>query len=210
MPFLHDPFTGEAGITALNLHAPAVGSTWVAMQTISGGSANPMRVQPNAGDPYCEAPSGVAWWRNLAVPPTPDYRVTVSMVRSGFGGNNSGALGRIAADGTFYKLEINEYSNQLRLLRLNDWVETVLGTYSFTPTNGSHAVELEMIGNAIKAYLSTVERISVVDSTPLTAAGYAGMCLSGPGMGFLGKSITAENLGVVPSAGMRRAMMGIG
>ena len=207
MPFLSDAFTGESGVTALNLHAPTgVGGTYAARQTISGGSANPMRIQPNSGDPYVEANSGVAWWTNSAAPPTADYSVTLVMNRAGFGGNHNGAMGRFASEGTFYQLEINEYANQLRLIRYNAWTGTVLGTYGFAPGDGNHTVQLEMVGDVIKGYLGGVERISVTDSSPLTSAGLAGLCLGG----FRAKSISADNIGVVASAGLRRSLLGIG
>jgi hypothetical protein len=207
MPFLSDAFTGEGGVTALNLHTPTVaGLAWDERQTISGGSANPMRIQPNSGDPYVEAQSGVAWWRNLAVPPTPDYYIELVLNRSGFGGNNNGAIGRMTAQGTFYKLELNEYSNQLRLLRINAWTETSLAVYAFTPGDGNHTLRLEMVGDVIKGYLAAVERINVTDGSPITGAGFAGMCLGG----HRAKSIVAENLGAAASGGIRRSLLGIG
>lgn len=204
MPFLSDDFTGESGVTTLSAHTPTGGGgTYAARQTISGGSANAMRIQPNAGDPYVETiSSAIGWWTNGAVPPTADYDVTVVLNRSGFSGNHNGVIGRFASEGTFYQLEINEYASpsQLRLVRYNAWAQTVLpgGTYNYSPGDGNHTLKLEMIGAVIKGYLNGVERINVTDSSPLTAAGLAGLCLSGA----RAKSISANNLGTTPKAAM--------
>jgi hypothetical protein len=194
MSFLNDLFD-EASTTALDAHTPnpGPGGTWAAMQTVSGGSINPMRIPAGAG--YAEAQSGTAYWRNSATPPTADYSVEGVIQRSGFGGGANGVLGRFTGQGTHYRLELNEYANQLRLILLNAWSSSVLGTYAWSPSDGTYTIRLEMIGSAIKGYLGGVERISVTD-TAISAAGLAGISLEGHRM----LSIDAVNLGTAPSA----------
>jgi hypothetical protein len=201
MSFLNDLFN-EASTTALDVHVPDLGGTWSAMQTISGGSANPMRIPAGAG--YAEANAGDAYWRNSAVAPTADYYVEAVINRSGFGGGKNGPIGRFASEGSHYRVELNEYANQLRIIRMNAWTDSVIGTpYAWSPSNGDFTVRLEMVGDVIKAYLDGVERISVTDPSPLSAAGKAGIALGG----HRAKSIDAVNLGVVQSPLLKIMLM---
>jgi hypothetical protein len=191
MSFLNDLFN-EASTTALDVHVPDLGGTWAAMQVVNGGSMNPMRIPAGAG--YAEAHAGVAWWRNLATPPTADYYVEAVTQRAGFGGGPNGPVGRFATQGSFYRLELNEYANELRLLKVVSWSDTVLDTFAWSPADGSYTLRLEMIGAEIKGFMNGVERVGATD-TALTAAGKAGISLEG----HRALSIDAVNLGAVQS-----------
>lgn len=205
MSFLNDLFD-EASTTALSSHTPnpGPGGSWSAMQTVSGGSANPMRIPAGAG--YAEAYSGDAWFRNSAAPPTADYYVEAVVERTGFSGYNNGPMGRFTSQGTFYHLRLNEYQTRLELVRVNAWAETLLGSYAWSPSNGTYTFKLQMVGAAIKGYLDGVERISATDGSPISSAGYAGIALGG----LLGHSIDAVNLGATPKASFHYFRMAAG
>lgn len=198
MSFLNDIFD-EASLTALDAHTPnpGPGGTWAAMQTISGGSANPMRIPASSG--YVEANSGQAYWRNSATPPTADYYVEAVVVRSVYSGVRNGPIGRFTMEGTHYRLELNELGNALYLIRMNAWSPTVLDDFAWSPSNGTYTLRLEMIGAEIKGYMNGVERVSATDGSPITGAGFAGLSLEG----MVANSIDAVNLGAAPSALMK-------
>jgi hypothetical protein len=195
MSFLNDLFD-EASTTALDAHTPnpGPGGTWAAMQTISGGSANPMRI--SAGTGYAEIYSGQAYWRNNATPPTADYHVEAIVQRTAYSDVRNGPIGRFTVEGTHYRLELNELGSALYLVRMNGWTPTVLDDFAWTPANGTFTLRLEMIGAEIKGYMDGVERVSATDGSPITGAGYAG--IASGGMRVL--SVDAVNLGTAPSA----------
>jgi hypothetical protein len=90
-----------------------------------------------------------------------------------------GVIGRaVAAADTFYFVQYNHPTTQLRLFSRVSGTSTQLGSsHTMTLTGTAVRIALRMDGDQISAEVDGVTRIGPVTSTTITAAGFAGVRL---------------------------------
>jgi hypothetical protein len=169
--FASATFTGTA-FTELS----AVDANW----TKQSGYSKDLIIGSTGAYLICNNPSDsdIGVYRNTTTPPSADYTVAADIATAA-GSTTDMSLavtGRAAAAAdTYYFLQYNHASTQLRLFKRVAGSNTQLGSsYSMTLTGTPVRILLEMDGDQIAAYVDGVLRIGPVTDTAITAAGFAG------------------------------------
>lgn len=104
-----------------------------------------------------------------------DYDIQAAVEKTGAVGAPN-LLGRFADTSNYYEVQLNTFSQFLRVRKRVSGSNTTLGEYNGGYSNNNvHTIRLDMVGTALKGYEpGTTERVSVTDSD-LTAAGVPGI-----------------------------------
>ena len=187
--FLNDTFD-EAAITGIESHTFNTGAAWTRVPLVAHGGLAVINVTGGTGVVANADVAGAV--RNAAAPGTADYYVEIIYARASGNYGTNGVLARLssnAADG--YELLINTYGDKLLLRRINNYTRTEIGEFAYVANTAAHTYRLEVNGATIKGFIDGVQRISVVDAAPITAAGGAGFRIDN---GAQFQSITAGTL----------------
>jgi len=165
--FVSDSFT-DTDTTELSLHTGETGATWTkhasysTLITIVGNRA----VVP--------ATTNTLYYAS-GTPTNADYDVEAAITPKAVEAN-VGICARIdTSANTLYILQYVAASTRWEIGRFSAGSYQALGTFTQTLTvDQAYAVKFELRGDALKAYIDSVERISVTDST-ITAAGRVGI-----------------------------------
>ena len=178
--FLNDTFT-EATSTPLHSHTPNTGGAWVQRNINAGGATNAATVTGGTGN--LNAGGGEFFYTNAATPAGTDHYGETVWTPSSF--SFVSIIFGWTAQGTCYQAVIDKYSNEIRFERLNNWAPTVLGTpYAISLPNGTFAtlryeLTVEGANKRLKLFFDGVERINVVDTSPLAGVGLVGIRMDG-------------------------------
>lgn len=200
MNFLNDTFTDTAGV-GLTAHIGEIGATWTAHAfSLSVPDAIIM-----AGGRVRASTTENKLYYTSGVPDSADYSVTVRVVATEAGGSHTGALARVdPAAITWYSLTSN--GNEFALFKAVAGAFGQLGGRTATLAAGAaYDITLHPLGTAIRGKVQRVSDglwlqtdgtwaagevfcINVTDNA-ITAAGRAGIWVSGSGTDASGKSI---------------------
>lgn len=174
--FVSDSFTDTAG-TALTSHIGETGATWVKHPNFTSGAA----VIGSAGDVYSTSANSTF---DLAsgIPNSPDYTVACDLdflTKL----STSASYGVVArydpSASTGYEAAWSGLGGQWQLIKHVAGSNVALQTNTVTLPTGVHRFELEVAGSTITAYADGVVVLGPITDTDITAAGRAGIRLSG-------------------------------
>ncbi len=178
--FFRDTYT-EVTTISLGVRTPEIGGAYVQRNVSSGGTSRDAQVTGGTGN--LNTVSGEFLFTNAAAPAGTDYAVEDTWTPSA-----ASFFARClnwTAEGTFYQLVIDRYSGEIRFERLNSWTITALGTpYVVSMPNGTPVtirpeVTVEGANKRLKAFVGGVERINVLDTSPLSGVGLIGVRMDG-------------------------------
>lgn len=206
--FLSDTFTGSSG-TELSLHTGETGATWT---QVFGVGFNGLVLSDTNRVRSDDAATHLAYYAS-GVPASADYDVSGVIHQFSITGymGVAGRMGTSEPDATKYTCELGDGNLYLQV-HDSGGTPTTLGTYAASTSNGNdYTVKLEMRGTAIKCYLDGVQRISVTDSTIVTAgrAGIFAYDVATNSTGFHLDSMTASDP-VSASTPCHRSLLGVG
>ena len=176
---MSDSFAGTSG-ALLSARAGETGATWTKQGTIAGSTAD--AVISNEGRVRKNGTTYGAMYTPSGLPSTANYSVTTDIVvKSVLANDVAGVVGRVDTtntNGTFYVARYEQATSVFLIHRVVNGTYTYLGGYNLTAVAGStYRLSLDMNGSTIRLILNGVERVSVVDTGGITAAGRAGFML---------------------------------
>lgn len=187
MAFIKDTFTGGTTPVNLTTHTPDTGTAWAVHPSYS----NTISQWGSGGNVAFGSSATASLYYATDTPPSADYPVQCQLIHNGTV-SVAGVAARVDSTAkTFYFVWYSSSAARWELYSFKAGTLSPLrGSYSDTFTSGARTVRLTCTDNGsdvdLEVHIDGVSRITYTDvaaSSPITAAGHAGLFLGGNSSG---------------------------